>query len=265
MLTYLLGIASWQFWLLFTFIILFLLYIICGGGNYKVIGIAPLDARQNLKDVIGSEEYRKHKEELTPLAPGQQNSGGHNSSGHNSSGQSGESVDVRDIVKKLRDGTDHAEDDGMNVSIDMTPKIPMEILNKKKRRQLEPKRKTSKKEELCRQIIEEIYQKPFPPARPDWLKNPDTGRPLELDCYNDDLKIALEYNGQQHYCFPNHTGQNKESFIAQVRRDIFKVNKCDEHGVFLINVPYTVPDHLLKEYIAYYTPESLEARINKGQ
>jgi hypothetical protein len=32
-------------------------------------------------------------------------------------------------------------------------------------------------------------------VRPDFLKNPATGRNLEIDCFNNQLKIGLEYQG----------------------------------------------------------------------
>lgn len=119
---------------------------------------------------------------------------------------------------------------------------------------------SSRKEELCRRIIEEIYQKPFIKVRPDFLKNPETGINLELDCYNDELKIALEYNGIQHYEYPNYTGQTYEEFVAQVRRDMFKAQRCEEEGIYLITVPYRIPEHMLRAYIEYYTPEKVAER-----
>ena len=57
----------------------------------------------------------------------------------------------------------------------------------------------SKKQKLCNDILEEYYNKHFFSVRPNWLKNYETGYNLELDCYNDELKVALEYNGEQHY------------------------------------------------------------------
>src|SRR5690348_6310742 len=80
----------------------------------------------------------------------------------------------------------------------------------------------SKGEKECRRVLEEIYGKSFTKVRPKWLKNPETGRNLELDCYNEELKIAVEYNGEQHYKWPNFTKQSQEDFIQQVRRDKYK-------------------------------------------
>jgi len=51
--------------------------------------------------------------------------------------------------------------------------------------------------------LSEIFQKLIGEGpmslRPDWLKNPKTGRNLEIDIYFPKHKIAVEYNGKQHY------------------------------------------------------------------
>ena len=73
----------------------------------------------------------------------------------------------------------------------------------------------SKRQKLCNDILEEYYNKHFFSVRPNWLKNPETGYNLEIDCYNDELKLALEYNGEQHYEWPNFTKQTKQEFEEQ--------------------------------------------------
>lgn len=120
--------------------------------------------------------------------------------------------------------------------------------------------KRSKGEAICCQTLEQIYGVPFDRIRPNWLKNPETGMNLELDCYNDDLRLAVEYNGIQHYVWPNFTGQSYEDFVKQVRRDRFKVDTCDANGVYLITVPYNVPHELIPRYIQWYLPEAVAAR-----
>ena len=125
--------------------------------------------------------------------------------------------------------------------------------------------KISKGEMLCKKAIEEIYGVPFYCVRPNFLKNPETGRNLELDMYNDDLKIALEYSGQHHYVYPNPFHKTKEEFMNQVRRDQYKVEMCDQNGIYLITVPYNVPLEYekIKAYIEYYLPENHDKRLNK--
>lgn len=105
------------------------------------------------------------------------------------------------------------------------------------------------REEKCREILQSIYHDQFPSVRPSFLKNPKTGRNLELDGYNDRLKVAFEYNGRQHYEFPNTFHKTKEDFDKQVKRDIFKERKCKEHGINLISIPYYIEDDQLYDFI----------------
>jgi hypothetical protein len=111
--------------------------------------------------------------------------------------------------------------------------------------------KDSQGEILCRNYLEKRFGKSFAKKRPDFLCNPVTGghRNLELDCYNEGLKLALEYNGIQHYKFVPYFHSNKETFYNQKYRDEIKRMKCKEQGVTLIEVPYSVPHHKLEEYV----------------
>lgn len=104
------------------------------------------------------------------------------------------------------------------------------------------------REEACREILEKHYGVPFQRTRSvPWLTNPETGRKLELDGYNADLGIAFEYNGLQHYSYPNHFHKTEDEFYAQKRRDLSKHEKCDEHNVYLITIPYHVKN--LRDFI----------------
>lgn len=107
----------------------------------------------------------------------------------------------------------------------------------------------SKGEQECKRVIEEITQKPFIKHRPDFLKNEITGKNLELDCYNDELKLAIEYNGIQHYEYTPVFHKNRDSFYNTKYRDKMKVTLCHENGIKLIVVPYTVKLQDIKRYI----------------
>uniref|UniRef100_A0A6C0ELC6 DUF559 domain-containing protein n=1 Tax=viral metagenome TaxID=1070528 RepID=A0A6C0ELC6_9ZZZZ len=100
----------------------------------------------------------------------------------------------------------------------------------------------SKGEAECRRIIQQIFNKPFPKARPDILNNPVTGgnHNLELDCYNATLRLAVEYNGVQHYKYVPYFHKNKEAFLNQKYRDELKRRMCRDNSITLIEVPYTV-------------------------
>ena len=105
-----------------------------------------------------------------------------------------------------------------------------------------PPRGDSKGETECRRVMQLIFNKPFPKARPDFLNNPVTGGNfnLELDCYNPELKIAVEYNGVQHYKYTPYFHKNYEAFTNQKYRDYMKRTMCRENRITLIEVPYTV-------------------------
>ena len=113
------------------------------------------------------------------------------------------------------------------------------------------------KENQCRKILEKIYKKPFPSVRPDFLKNPETGHNLEFDGYNEYLRIGMEYNGIQHYTFPNWAHNNIEEFISLVRRDRFKFEMCNLLNIYLIIIPYTVSLNELEKYIIERLPENI--------
>ena len=107
----------------------------------------------------------------------------------------------------------------------------------------------SRSEKLTREIFEKIMLTKFPTIRPDFLKNPKTECNLELDGYNENLKLAFEYNGEQHYKFKKHFHRTEEDFKIQREHDEFKYKKCVELGITLISIPYT--------FDCYY-PEKLE-------
>lgn len=123
----------------------------------------------------------------------------------------------------------------------------------------------SKGERICCNTMSNIYGVPFDTIRPSWLRNPETGENLELDCYNDDLKIAVEYNGIQHYKWPNFTNQTEEQFTNQVRRDGAKAELCKRNNVYLITVPYTVPHEMIASFILSHLPETISRRLQEEQ
>ena len=122
--------------------------------------------------------------------------------------------------------------------------------NVKKKKECPLGKKTSKGEEQCRKIFEKLFQGHlFPSIRPDWLKNKETGHNLELDGYNEHLKIAFEYQGIQHYIKNEFFGQTNESLIKQIERDIFKVKRCRELGIDLIVISFFIKFEDIENFI----------------
>lgn len=120
----------------------------------------------------------------------------------------------------------------------------------------------SRGERKCRETLESIYGVPFVTVRPNWLKN-ITGYNLELDCYNEELKIAVEYNGEQHYVWPNFTRCSLAEFQDLRARDELKRELCDRNGIYLITVPYKVAHNKISDYIVSRLPETLRNRIHE--
>jgi hypothetical protein len=89
--------------------------------------------------------------------------------------------------------------------------------------------------------LEGYFGKPFIRVRPDFLRNHVvSGKNLEIDCYNDELKLAVEFQGRQHYQFIPHFHKNKGTYHNQLYRDELKREKCRQNGVKLIEVPWNV-------------------------
>jgi len=112
-------------------------------------------------------------------------------------------------------------------------------------------KKYSNGETECRRVLENIFNKPFNSERPDFLRNPVTGGNfnLELDCYNKELRLAVEYNGVQHYKFVSFFHRNNDHFMTQKYRDDMKRRICKENNINLIEVPYTVKIEDIKDFI----------------
>jgi len=117
--------------------------------------------------------------------------------------------------------------------------------------QTQQKRGDSKLEVATRNALENILKKPFPKIRPDFLRNPVTGGNfnLELDCFNKDLMLGVEINGAQHYKYIPYFHKNHEAFLNQKYRDELKKHMCKDNGINLIEVPYTVKEHEIYDFL----------------
>lgn len=95
------------------------------------------------------------------------------------------------------------------------------------------------RERLCRAILEALYGCKFPRKRPRWLTGA-RGRSMELDGYNEDLKLAFEHHGQHHYQEVPHFQRRAESLKTRIDDDAYKRSVCRSEGVYLIEIPYSV-------------------------
>ena len=111
----------------------------------------------------------------------------------------------------------------------------------------------SKGEAEARRVLREYFNRPngFTNARPNFLNNTVTGgtHNLEIDCWEPELRLGVEYNGRQHYDFIPYFHKNKEAFMNQKYRDELKRRMCRDNGVTLIEIPYTVANDKIKSYL----------------
>jgi len=117
----------------------------------------------------------------------------------------------------------------------------------------------SKGEVECRRVMQKLFDKPFYKIRPQFLNNPVTfgTNNLELDCFNEELKLAVEYDGAQHYKFIPHFHKTHDGFMNQRYRDYMKEQMCKENKIRLIRVPYTVKIENIESFIVNKLEEML--------
>lgn len=245
------DLISWQICLFLLLLLLFIIWLFYGGEEKEYIGYSPL-LEGNNKDAKENRNIEEKEKEETE------------GDGENEDKISDEEFsEISTLDSQDIENSNHVLDTSqiLDISNGNSKKNVNFAINNKYSKELkisysyddESKNKAlgnnkcrinknlSKGEQLCRQVIQDIYGVPFYCVRPIFLKNPETGRNLELDLYNDDLKLAIEYNGQSHYVFPNNFHKTEEEFINQVRRDQFKLEMCDKNGIYLITVPYHIP------------------------
>lgn len=99
-----------------------------------------------------------------------------------------------------------------------------------------PECSTGISERICRQYFEQLFAEKFPTSKPLWLKNGD-GR-LELDGYCENLRLAFEHQGIQHFSRSHFTYlAGSDDFEELQKRDALKEKLCEKNGVRLIKIP----------------------------
>ena len=123
-------------------------------------------------------------------------------------------------------------------------------------REYAPNKPKSKFEQKCYEAAIRVLGGSFKTVRPDWLKNPKTGKNLEIDIYCDKRGIGIEAQGYQHIQYPNKYHKSEEEFKKQVERDNFKHKKCEELGIYLLliyddceNIEKYIYDNVPKQWV----------------
>lgn len=77
----------------------------------------------------------------------------------------------------------------------------------------------------------------------DWLRSPETNRPLSIDIYIPKLNCAIEYDGKQH--FKKTLGMTEKQFMRLQVNDRHKDTVLPQHGIRLIRVRGKVSKEVL--------------------
>jgi len=99
-------------------------------------------------------------------------------------------------------------------------------------------------------VAEQVTGLVFQKLRPSWLLNTN-GYPLELDGYNEEYGIAIEYQGIQHYHFIKAWHKTTERFNELKQRDALKKQSCLDRNIAFIEIPYTTPPESFEHEILY--------------
>ncbi len=103
--------------------------------------------------------------------------------------------------------------------------------------------KPTKSEEIARETLRQIFGFKFPKVRPDWLRN-SRGYKMELDGFSEELKIAFEYQGIQHF---KSTTLFNTDLSTRIEDDKRKVELCQQHNIRLLILTY---EHGYEEFPA---------------
>ena len=105
-----------------------------------------------------------------------------------------------------------------------------------------------KTEEQCKKLLEQKLGFEFKKTR--FICN---DKRYEWDGYNKEHKIAFEYQGYQHYIFPNKFHKTELQYLKAKQRDLDKLQYAKENNIKLIIIPYTEEKNL-EEYIKELNP-----------
>ena len=85
---------------------------------------------------------------------------------------------------------------------------------------------------------------------------------LQLDCFNDKLKLGLEANGRQHDEVVPHFNKNEAGLARQKAKDAHKRNLCEEYQVPLIIAPHQLLETVPAANLAGVPPVALHAFLS---
>ena len=110
--------------------------------------------------------------------------------------------------------------------------------------------KKTSRERYVRNLLESMFRYKFPSVRPKWLKNPKTGRNMEIDCYCKEMSLCVEVDGIQHNKYlPYFHKKGYQEFLDMRERDFMKTILCKKRGMKLVRLPHNVHDQDIEAYL----------------
>jgi len=100
-----------------------------------------------------------------------------------------------------------------------------------------------KTEKLCKELLEQKLNVKLTKTRFKY-----NNKHYEWDGYDKEAQVAFEYQGYQHYIYPNFFHKTKQIFLEQQQKDKDKIQYAKENNIKLIIIPYTEKNNL-SEYI----------------
>jgi hypothetical protein len=65
---------------------------------------------------------------------------------------------------------------------------------------------------------------------------------IDFMVFKDNKRIAIEYNGEQHYKFSNYFHKTYDKYLEQRKRDIAVKDWCNKRDITFLEIPYTWTD-----------------------
>ncbi len=108
------------------------------------------------------------------------------------------------------------------------------------------KQPRSKSEAAVISYLKSLTGKEFPTVLPSWLIW--KGNRLELDGYNRELMIAVEFSGPQHTKW-NSSSESYTKYFDRIVRDVVKVRTCRKHKIKLMVIDASLPSRHWRTYV----------------
>lgn len=115
---------------------------------------------------------------------------------------------------------------------------------------------TSRPEIYAKKVLQQLFPgKHFTKIRPNWLKNPVTGKNLEIDIFCADIStplgkgLCVEVDGIQHSMYNPFFHKTKDHFTYQYKKDAFKDKMCKQYGYAMLRIPYFITEYNMEDYI----------------